>query len=255
MKLQHLILAINLFISAERLFGQSNQTEKLFIPFLDKKSQINVIVTVSDFTTGQPCPLAYTNVLSNTNLFTDKEQKIIGEAFLKYKNVTTNSGPPGTALVDLYKTNFVIKAVGRSFQVENWVANFQYTNFEAYETIFFGAGRSGVFAKFRTKFNDGYNASISRVGDGSTLRFTEVRQNLINGVLAEFVDIHAQGTTWDYTLADFSHSRLDEYRQCTNGMVFGKYLMWNPINNNLGLEAEFKKPFDFEKHMINPFGP
>ncbi len=249
MKPQHLIFSSFLILSAGILFGQSNQPGKLFVWFLDKESQSNIVVTVSDLDgRGQPCPPEYTNTLSNKNLFTLKEQKLINEVFEKYKNVTTNSGPPGTVLTGLYKTNYVIKAMNKTFEVENWIANFQYTNFDAHEQIKIGAG---MLAEFRDKSNDGYEISLTRTGSGTLLGFGEIKHSLPNGLFARFTDPHAQGLTWDYKLADFSDSHLVEYRQCTNGLILGKFLMWNPRNNNLTLDAEFKEPYDFEKHRTD----
>jgi hypothetical protein len=252
MTLRYLIIICSLLFFAGNLLAQITQPARLFIPFLDKESQSNVIVTLDLSDAGQSCPPEYTNVLTNTNLFTSEEQKLIGEAFVKYKNVTTNSGPPGTVLASLYKTNFVIKAMNRDWPVENWVVRYQYTNSEAYEVVTIGQSLS---ARFRTNSTDGYNVYFNRVGGGSTLRFIEVKHNLINGLFVEFEDTRAQGTAWDYRLADFSNSHVTEYRHYTNKMVIGKFFMWNPENNNLGLEAEFKEPYDFEKHRIEPHLP
>ena len=228
------------------IYCQSAQPGRLFIPFLDKESQTNVIVTVSDlFGSGETCPHIYTNVLSNTNLFSFGDQRLINGLFLKYKNVTTNLGPPGTELVSLYQTNYAIKAMGRTVAVQNWMARFQYTNSEDHEEITFC---SGILAKFRNKYNAGYNLSIGRTGDGSWLRIANVKNDLINGLVATFVDSHSQGATWEYRFADFKNCRLGEYRQYTNGLAIGKYLMWNVKTGNLILDAMFKEPYDIEKH-------
>jgi len=127
--------------------------ERLFIPFLDPASQSNVTVTVSDFGKGQPCPPEFANSVSNTNLFTHEEQQMIRDIFVKYKNVTTNSGPPGTILINFYKTNFVIQPIywvktndwNRRRTNELWVSDFQYTNSESREEIRFGGGMSATF--------------------------------------------------------------------------------------------------------------
>jgi long-subunit fatty acid transport protein len=132
--------------------------------------------------------------------------------------------------------------------LEEWVGRFQYTNIPAHEDVVIGSGMS---AKFRSLSNNGYNISITRVGNGSILRFMEVNGNSINGVFAEFDDNHEQNTNWDFRLANFSDSRLVEYREYTNGMVLGKFLMWNPINGRLTLEAEFKQPYDLQKHRTD----
>src|SRR5208282_5875986 len=104
---EFLIAGFGLLLFVDNLFA-ADSPDRLFIPFLDPASQSNVTVTVSSmFANEAPCPPDYTNSLSNTNLFTMDEQKMIKEALVKYKNVTTNSGPPGTILVDCYKTNFI----------------------------------------------------------------------------------------------------------------------------------------------------
>ena len=247
MKLRFILLNLSLLISAGNLFSQTNQAGKLIIPFLDIESQSNINITASDiFGNGQSCPTVFTNALSNTNLFTREEQKLISNAFVIYTKVTTNSGPPGAELVNLYKTNIVIKATSRTADVEQWVGRYQYTNSDAVEEVVFGAG---MFARHRNKSNNGYNVYIGRIGTGSLFRFMEVKQGLINGLLVDFRDNHAQGISWDYRLANFNGNHLVEYRQCTNGMAFGKFFMWNQIGN-LIVEAEFKEPYDFEKHRV-----
>ena len=247
MKLNQIVLSLSLLFLAENLFGQINQPVRLVIPGLDPASQSNVLVRICDLNGGQLCPQAATNVLSNTNLFTLEEQRLIADVFLKYKNVTTNSGPAGTVLTGLYKTNSVVSARGKTVNVENWVAHFQHTNSEAHEEITIGRTLS---AKWRNKSDDGYNVYFNWVGGGTTLRFMEVKQGLINGLFAEFVDLHQQGTTWDYKLASFDDGRLTEYRQYTNGMVLGKLFMWNARNGNLLVQAEFKEPYNWNKYRL-----
>ncbi len=247
MKFQYCLICFFCFC-AEILLGQTNRQGKLLIPFLDEESQSNVTVTVvSDpLGNGQPCPAEYTNVLSNTNLFTPKQQRLIKDVFLKYINVTTNSGPSGTKLIALYKTNFIFQAMGQTVNNERWIGQFQYTNSGAREEIAFGAGLS---AKYRTKSDDGYKVNIGRTGGGSILRFMTVRGDQIDGLLAEFDDPHPQDMSWDYKHASFTNSILTEYRQYTNGMVFGKFFLWD-INSRLMLAAEFKEPYDLEKHRV-----
>lgn len=247
MKLPHLALGASLLLLAGNLFCQTNQA-RLFLPFLDRESQSNVVVSVY-FNGNHSCPLELTNVLSNTNLFTPEEQKLIKEVSVKYQNVTTNSGPAGTVLAGFYKTNFFVKERDNKVEIKRWVARFQYTNFEAHEMIYFGRG--GVETEFRTKANDGYNAVLTAVGGGSVLHFKEVKRNLLNGVCAVFNDNRDQGPSWNYGRTDFSDARLEVYMQYTNGMNIGKYLMWNPQNGNLLVEADFKEPYEFEKHRTD----
>ena len=246
MKLPHLTLGVSLLLLAGNLFGQTNQA-RLFLPFLDKESQSNVVVSLC-FNGRQSCPVEFTNVLSNTNLFTPEEQKLIKEVSVKYQNVTTNSGPADTLLVNLYKTNYTVQAIDKAVNVENYVACFQHTNSHTREEIIFGGG---VLIRVRNKANDGYNVAFNCTRGGTLLSFWEVKQNLINGLFITFDDNRPQGMTWDYKLANFDGSHLEEYRRYTNGMVFGKYLMWNPQSGNLLVEANFKEPYDLEKHRID----
>jgi hypothetical protein len=246
MKIQSCLIGVFL-LCAEIISGQTNQQGKLIIPFLDEKSQSNVSVTVSDVLgDGQPCPAECTNTLSNTNLFALEEQRLIKDVFVKYANVTTNSGLPGVKLAILYKTNYTVRAMNRTMTNENWVGQYQYTNFGAQEEIRFG---SGLFAKYRTQSNDGYNVYIGRTGGGSILRFMTVKGDRISGVLAEFDDSQPQGMSWDYKRTSFTNSILTAFRQYTNGMVFGKFFLWD-TKGQLKLAAEFKKPYDFEKYIV-----
>lgn len=77
-----------------------------------------------------------------------------------------------------------------------------------------------------------------------------MQNDLFNGLLASFVDTHAQDTTWDYAHADFNNSHLAEYRHYTNNFVHGKFAMWNVQTGNLTIAAEFTEPYDLEKHRI-----
>jgi hypothetical protein len=125
MKLRSILISLSLLISSSVVLGQKNQSEKRFIPFLDKGSQSNVTVTVADvFGDGVPCPRVYTNSLSNTNLFTLEQQRLIEDVLAKYTKLTTNSGPPGTELTSLRRTNLLIEAMGRTVDVEKWIARF-----------------------------------------------------------------------------------------------------------------------------------
>lgn len=228
MKLRRLILKLSLLLFAGNLFCQTNQAKRLFIPFFDPVSQSNIVVTVSDlFGDGQPCPMEYTNLISNTNFFTTAEQKLLTEIPLKYKNMTTNSGPPGTVLVSLYKTNFVIAFV--HITNEEWVAHFQYTNSQVQDEVTFLDPKT-VSVKFQTKSGDEY---FSNMRGDSMLALGQINQGVANGLFAAFENNH-----------------LISYQHFTNGIAIGKYFVWDPRNNNLMLEAEFKEPYDLEKHRV-----
>lgn len=253
--LNSIIVGFSLFVTGSLL--AVDNPDRFFIPFLDPASQSNVIVSVlSVFDKGDPCPAQYTNLLSNTNLFTPEQQITIKEALAKYKNVTTNSGPPGTILISCYRTNFIAAPL---YWVETnaywmahrtngmWVSVFQYTNSDAREEVRLGAG---ISARFTNNSNDGYTVSVAQTGSGSLLSFTERKHGSATGLLVRFADLHAQGIKWDRRLADFSDGHLQEYMQITNGMVLGKWLMWNPSTGGLVMAAECKEPYDWNNHRI-----
>jgi hypothetical protein len=231
MKLRYFILGIGLFFSVGNLFSQTNRTGRLFIPFFDKESQSNVFVKVCNFGSGEPCPLKYTNTLSNTNLFTPEEQKLLNNVLAKYKNyqeLKTNSGPPGSVLFSLCKTNYTV--LNRKY--ENWVACFRYTNLDAKEEIHFGS--SSISTRFLTKAGNGYVVGIGPIGGGLRLQFMQLKQGEPNGLYAVFVN-----------------SRLESYHHSFDRMTIGRYMMWNPLTGRLLLQAEFKEPYDLRKHILS----
>jgi len=231
------------------LFSQPAHAERLFVPFMNKESQSNVIVSVSDFGSGQTCPDQFTNSLSNTNLFSLETQEEVRSAFSKYKLVTPTRGPSGTILVDSFKTNYQLKIYNKVVNSEEIISIFQYTNRDGRELIKYG---SGLWAEYRNASNDGYNFSFNRTGVGTQLGFGEVKNNKPSGVFVRFEDMHPQGISWSPKDADFIDSRLSEYRQYTNGFVLGKFLMWNVNNGNLLIKAEYTAPYDWKKNLLQP---
>jgi hypothetical protein len=93
MKLKQLILVLGLLIATNNLFAQTNHPAKKFIGSYDAASQSNVDVIASgNMNDAVPCPPEYTNVISNTNLFSPAEQQLLKEA-QSYLTNNTYSGP------------------------------------------------------------------------------------------------------------------------------------------------------------------
>jgi len=93
MKLKRLILVLGLLIATCNLFGQTNNSPKKLLQGFDAASQSNVEVIASgNMDDAVPCPPEYTNVISNTNLFTPAEQQLLKDAQLYLTN-NTYSGP------------------------------------------------------------------------------------------------------------------------------------------------------------------
>ena len=220
MKRTDIILGLSLLLAAN-LWGQTNQAKQPLIDFLDTDSQTNLIV-IRNGNRSLPCPPQYTNLLSNTNLFSPAEQKLLQEVRLKYENVTTNSGPPGSVLANLNKdTN------------GQWVALFRYTNSDAQDAVTFSWM---ISAKHLDKANDGYEVDVTPGSGGAKpdIGFIQLKQGIPNGLsVALSGDEHCQN-----------------WLHYSNGMAVGRWLEWWRLDNGLSLEAVFKAPYDIQKHII-----
>ena len=236
-----LFLSIGLVLFVGTLLAQTNNTPLKTLPFFDLESQSNLIVIVDciNFECAHPsCPVEYTNLVSNTNLFSPAEQNLLREIPLKYKNVTTNSGPPGSELIGLDKTN------------GNWVARFKYTNSEAQDEVVFHAVPSvngklhrmetqaaqderafgHISARFRTKAGDGYDVTVNR-NKSDLLDFGQIKHNAKDGLFAGFYGDHS--VSW---------------MRFANGKTVDKWFVWSR-DGSLLIEVEFKEPYDFDKHV------
>jgi len=246
MNLKRITVCLCAVLFAPIVLGQSpwvtNYAGRLVVPWLDFDSQSNIVVTIIEPDgPGRPCPPKYANSLSNTNLFTLEEQKVINEVRVKYKNVTTNSGPPGAVLSGLYQTNYSTP-YGSG---KEWVACFRYTNSEASDEILFFPGSKyasneaktyqALLVKHETKSGYRYDADISGPDDRgiSSLQFDEYQNGMRNGLSVGFQGADCR------SLMRFS-----------NGMAVGQWLMWG--DGKLILQAEFKTSYDFEKHSHLP---
>lgn len=70
------------FYSTNNVFDKTNKAGKIITSFLDY-SQTNITLLVR---TRQPSPHEYSNAISNTNLFSLPEQKLLTEALRKFPN-------------------------------------------------------------------------------------------------------------------------------------------------------------------------
>lgn len=232
MKTQCLIL-ISILLSVGRLLGQNHELEDekgMLQTIFEPDSRTNMV-----FVFYTNCPPRYTNVISNTHLFTLEEQKLLKEALSKYTSVTTNSGPAGTVLTGLEKTN------------NYYVAHFSYTNLNAHEDIIFGdrtaeARHNGGYddfiaasglplARFRTHDGGGYDVTISRSSD-KTWTFARIKQGKVNGLFVMFQNDHCEN------LLHFVDSK-----------AVGKWLEWDTYSDNRLLEVKIKSSLDYFKYM------
>jgi hypothetical protein len=205
-----------------------------------------VLVSVSELQgDGQPCPIEDTNLVSNRNLFTAEEQRLLGEVFVKYKHVTTNIGPAGSILVSLDKTNSVVPFRNRTNAY--WRAIFEYTNSGAQEEVIFV---QGISARFRDKAGDGYVVGFGNIAGNLSIVFEQTKAGIANGLHVECIDVQKSVLQGSVLASEFTGEHVTTYQHMTNGMAIGKYLLWNPQNNNLILKAEFMEPYDMKKHRV-----
>jgi len=224
MNLRHLILGLNL------LFGAciTSQAERMIFPLLTLESQSNIIVT-ADFDHPKPCPPEYTNLISNTNLFSLAEQKKLKEVTLKYQNVTTNSGPAGS----IFKRWGLRQEKVETWTNTFWVACFAYTNSDNQDEICQNSPGC-VVARFRARAGDGYDVSVI---NGSIFAYQEYKNELLNGL---FVVLHDPNNP-----SDQEHCGM--WSRFVKGKILGKFIVWGKDGKIQDL-AEFKEPFDFLKN-------
>jgi hypothetical protein len=232
MKTQNLVFVALLLLTGH-VFGQKHELEDrvgLLSDLFDPDSRTNMT-----FIFYTNCPTRYTNVVANTNLFTPLEQTMLKEVVSKYKTVTTNSGPVGTVLNSLEKTN------------DYYVAHFSYTNLDAHEDIIFGnrtaeAGHNGSYddfiadsglplARYRTAGDgNGYDVTINPSDGFST--FAQIKHGKVNGLYVMFQSGHCK-----------------DLLRFADGKAVDKWLEWDIYTDNRLLEVEIKSSLDYFKYM------
>ena len=219
----------------------NSHAERLTLPFLASESQSNIIVIAND-DHPIPCPLEYTNLLSNTNLFSMADQEQLKKITLKYQNVSTNKGPAGSVFNELglrrMKQHAGLRVPTNTF----WVACFTYTNSDAQEEIK-SEFPGDISTTFRSKTGDGYDAVFA---NNSLFAYQEYKHGVLDGL---FIIGHDPNNP-----NDKEHCGM--WARFTDGKIRGKLIMWE-YNNftdrqsgfKIMAEAEFKEPFDFLKYQ------
>jgi hypothetical protein len=185
----------------------------------------------------------YTNLISNTNLFSQQEQLLLREVVEKYRKFSTNVPPSGSVLVNFERTNGFL-----------W-GHYRYPTSGAHEDIRFG-GRltSGVvasgrgytafadnlgpdvtMAKFRYKDEDGYDVMLCPPGGneaGSPMFVVQMRDGVPNGL---FIEIHGAHF---YELVHF-----------VSGRAFGKWFFMPPDAGGKVFEIKVQAPVDYFRYM------
>jgi hypothetical protein len=239
------IMKLKYAIFAMILSCIDSHAEQLIFPLLPIESQSNIIVT-ADFDHPKLCLPEYTNLISNTNLFSIAEQNKLNEVTLKYQNVTTNSGPAGSVFKGWGLRRTKYPALGVPTNVF-WVACFTYTNSDAQEEIRSDAV-GYIKVRFRTPTGDGYDVSFVK---NALITYQEYKHGMLDGLFVALGLIAPSNPKYE--------EHCGAWARFVNGKILGKFIMWGP-NNLVGkqvgfqivAEAEFKEPFDFLKYQSIP---
>jgi hypothetical protein len=205
--------------------------ERLFLPFLPRECQSNIIVT-AELEHPKPCPPEFTNLISNTNFFTPAEQERIEKTPLKYKNVTTNAGPTGTVFKGIELREWKVKNP-RLLTLTFSISCFVYTNSNAQEEINFEGPRQ-IFVNFRTQRGNGYNLNLI---DGKLATYQEYKNGVLDGL--HFGEV-------------FDKEHCNSWTRFEKGKIIGKFLGWNEAGQ-IDMEAGFNEPFDLAKCVFGRF--
>ncbi len=184
------------------------------------------------------CPPQLAKGVSNGNLFTLEEQKLLQQILTKYKNVTTNSGLSGAILM------------GRDKSSNYCVAHFSHTNSAAQEDIIFRnspeqpprdggyeelvsptSSGSNCVARFRPKGKIGYDA-ITTPDKREVLTVAQIKNGKASGLVVEFEDDNCQ-----------------ELLHFIGGRAVGKWLLWGRAGNDYLLEVKINSPLVYFKYM------
>jgi hypothetical protein len=235
MKLKYFIVVFCLSVATSNLFGQTNHPAKKIIRSLNAASQNNIEVIASGNMDDEvACPPEFTNIISNTNLFTLDEQKLLNETLSNYINVRSNIAPIGSVLVS-YRATPLRVYWGTNWQ---WVSHFQFTNSDLSDEV--SQGGDLFRHKVRNKAGDGFDFNIvpdmprdSGFGGGSGPEgwFQQIKHGVKDGLSIEIV--HGD--------------HCSQWMRYSNGMAVDKWLIWDANKPDLILWAKFKEPYDISR--------
>jgi hypothetical protein len=221
----------------QSLNAQTNSIARKFIQGLDQTSQSNVEVYAGGGFDEVPCPAEYTNVISNTNLFTPEEQKFLREIPVIYGKVTTNSPPPGSVLIDL-KTKPIETQYGIFLF---WTARFQFTNSDFIDEV--TPGGDQVNHKVRNKDGDGFDLGCDTYNNGES-----VSSGYGGPGGPEFWLQQIKHGVNDGLSVQIESGRPARLMRFSNGMAIGQFFYWAPYDNKLMIWAKFNEPYDYLKY-------
>lgn len=231
-------LVIGFLLASLGSFAQENRQDLLNSIFVDlpttERGYVSVIVSPEK---PQECQPIYTNVISNTNLFSNSEKNLVADIVEKYKNIGTNSGPVGTRFKDWLPMRIVRPQLTVDTTTISQVAVFIATNSSAKVQVAAFYQNRIVLARFRDSSNNGYDVSIY---DGVVTAIQQYKNGVLDGLFLSVNNPNHLNS--NSTIKCLSLLRLND------GKAVGKYFGWQE-DGKIGIELEFKMPFDFMKYQ------
>jgi hypothetical protein len=198
---------------------------------LDVDSLTNAEIIASGYDNEKPCPLELTNDISNTNLFTPAEKKLIESIPSKYGNVTLASGPKGSVPLHL---GWYLSIWNELLQHEGDVP-FQFTNSDLRDDVTLGGGVA--IHHVRNTAGDGYELHYWQEQSIPCFQLFQYKHGVFNGLR---IEIHGDHCLW--------------WMRFKNGMAVDQWLYWSPDNSKLQIWVKFNKPYDYLKYSNTGFG-
>jgi hypothetical protein len=232
-----LVLFFSFILVTDNLLCQTNPPARKLLHGFDAASQINVEVVADGTFDGEvPCPPEYTNVISNTNLFTPDEQKLLNDIVLNYGNEESNTVPPGSVLVSFEATP-IHTSWGTNW---DWVARIQSTNSDLTDEI--RPGGDLFRHKVRNKTGDGYDFNITPT------KFDLVSHDYAGVAGPEFWFQQIKHGVKDGLHVSVVHGdHCSGWMRYSNAWAVDKWLGWDPNKPYLIIWAKFKEPFDIDR--------
>lgn len=196
------------------------------VPIQNQKNQTNFVV-LADSSHPQASGMELTNLLSNTNLFTAREQAQIESLKLKYQHVTTNSGPVGTVFVKKALRQMRWGTYTNIFRARC----FSYTNSTALEEVASPYDtETYIWAKYRTPEGDGYNVIF---WEGKIAAYQEFKAGKLDGLWVQF----------------FDGGNIGRWQRFDHGKAVGQHLTWD-ADGEIGQKVVFRVPYDLLNNAV-----
>jgi hypothetical protein len=200
---------------------------------LDVESLSNVEIIVGGAANQQSCPPELINAISNTNLFTPEERKLIESIPVVYGHVASNFAPIGSVSIHLDWFHSSLNA----WRHLGGNAHFQFTNSDLHDDAALGQTQ---IHHVRNKAGDGYDLyyRIEEKHGGMVPNFwlIQYKHGVPDGLRINILDDHCE-----------------QWMRFSNGLAVDQWLWWDS-SGKLLVRVKFKAPYDYLKHSRTGLG-